>query len=73
MLLFIRNGVDKQAISGKDAISFYRFSGPCSLCCPATFLGWALDGLADRGLVGHGVAMCGFAMTVGTGMRAHGG
>ncbi len=76
MLLFIRNEVARPAIGGKDADRFLPFLWTlfffllfCNLLGMVPWMGSPTGALSVTGAL----AMCAFAMTVGTGMRTHGG
>ncbi len=76
MLLFIRNEVARPAIGGKDADRFlpflwtlFFFVLSCNLLGMVPWMGSPTGALSVTGAL----AMCAFAMTVGTGMRTHGG
>ncbi len=75
ILVFIRNEVARPAIGAKDADRFLPFLWNlfffiliCNLLGMVPWLGSPTGSLAVTGAL----AMCVFAMTVGTGMRAHG-
>jgi F-type H+-transporting ATPase subunit a len=75
ILVFIRNEVARPAIGAKDADRFLPFLWNmfffvliCNLLGMVPWLGSPTGSLAVTGAL----AMCVFAMTIGTGMRAHG-